>query len=239
MRDTYQNKYFSILGDSVSTLEGYSVPREAAYYDTEKKLASGVLIPADTWWGKVIARLGGRLLVNNAFAGSTVCRHPLFEIPSYACSDERTSALGRDGLLPDVILVYMGTNDWGRGTPILPDGQMPQSADGTAPFAVAYRTMLQKLKKNYPNAEIWCLTPARSFCAEREDFHFPYAVGGRHITAYCDAIRDCARAQGCRVIDLYRLAPPFDTVDGFHPKASGMQVIADAVMTALEEDTCG
>ena len=28
----YKNKHFSVLGDSISTLEGYSIPEEAAYY---------------------------------------------------------------------------------------------------------------------------------------------------------------------------------------------------------------
>ena len=58
----YQNKYFSILGDSISTLEGYSQPREAAFYSGERKLKSGVFTPSDTWWGQVIERLGGQLL---------------------------------------------------------------------------------------------------------------------------------------------------------------------------------
>ena len=32
----YKNKLFSVLGDSVSTLEGYSVPESAVYYDTKE-----------------------------------------------------------------------------------------------------------------------------------------------------------------------------------------------------------
>ena len=72
--DRYQNKYFSILGDSMSTLEGYSQPRHAAFYDTARKFESGVLRPSDTWWGMVIEHFGGRLLVNHSVSGSMVCR---------------------------------------------------------------------------------------------------------------------------------------------------------------------
>ena len=32
MHNDYQGKYFSILGDSISTLERYSVPEHASYY---------------------------------------------------------------------------------------------------------------------------------------------------------------------------------------------------------------
>ena len=65
----YKNKLFSVLGDSISTLEGYSVPESAVYYDTAHKLTLGVLTPKDTWWGQVIDHLGGKLLINNSFSG--------------------------------------------------------------------------------------------------------------------------------------------------------------------------
>ena len=64
--------------------------------------------------------------------------------PNYlsSCSDRRTAGLGN----PDTILIYMGTNDAGYGV-------------DPARFAADYRRMLQKLKANYPAAEIWCGTP--------------------------------------------------------------------------------
>lgn len=55
----YKGKYFSILGDSISTLQGYSEPEYAVFYDTTRKLESGVLTSLDTWWGQVIEQLGG------------------------------------------------------------------------------------------------------------------------------------------------------------------------------------
>ena len=158
MTNYYKNKFFSILGDSVSTLEGYSEPEFAAFYDTAQKLATDVLTPLDTWWGQVIDRLGGELLVNNSFSGSTVCRHPRHEIPSYACSDERTSALDRSGVMPDVIMVYMGTNDWGCGTAIRQEEDCSRVKDLSGLFFTAYESMLEKLQKNYPHAEIWCMS---------------------------------------------------------------------------------
>ena len=227
---TYQNKYFSVLGDSVSTLEGYTEPLYAAYYDTARKLQAKIYTPRDTWWGQVIEHLGGKLLVNNAISGSTVCWHPDYEIPSYACSDARTSALGRDGIEPDVIMVYMGTNDWGRGTPI---ACTAGEREALACFASAYGTMLQKLRQNYKTAQIWCFTLPRSRFSADAAFTFPCCYGGRHIDEYCATIRACAKENACRLIDLALCAERYDTVDGFHPNADGMKSIADAVLAAL------
>ena len=223
----YENKYFSLLGDSISTLEGCSQPDFAAFYDWEKKLLSGVLTTADTWWGQVIDALGGRLLVNNSFSGSTVCKLPAYEIESYGCSDERTGSLHTDGQNPDVILVYLGTNDWGQGLAPVPS---VGRAGGLCVFSEAYRAMLDKLRKNYPQAELWCFTLAVSKFPEGP---FPYCYRGHYMDEYCNVIRDLAEEYGCRLIDLYRTAAPYETIDGFHPNAQGMQTLAKGVISAL------
>lgn len=229
--DRYQNKYFSILGDSMSTLEGYSQPRHAAFYDTARKYESGVLRPADTWWGMVIDRLGGRLLVNNSISGSMVCKRSADQSPSYGCSDERTSALDWDGDLPDVIMVEMGMNDWGCGAKPRPENE--EESKDLSVFYVAYARMLEKLKANYPASEIWCFTLPVSTCTRNADFVFPYRYAGRHIEEYCEVIRACAKAQDCRVIDWYSAADPYDTIDDFHPNREGMQTLADAAIAQL------
>ena len=230
----YQNKYFSILGDSISTLEGYSQPREAAFYSGERKLKSGVFTPSDTWWGQVIERLGGQLLVNDSFSGSMVSRVSACEYPSYACSEERTSALARGGISPDVIMVFMGTNDWGAGVKVF--DERCERDENISVFSYAYQVMLQKLQKNYPNAEIWCLTLPISRSTAIENFRFPYAPQGRDISEYCEVIRACAKKYGCRLIDLNQSGQTHDTLEGFHPTADGMQTLAESVLAALVEN---
>ena len=68
----YKDKNFSILGDSISTFEGVSIPKNASYYDLGRKLSSGVTTVINTWWGCVLERLDAKLLVNNSISGSTV-----------------------------------------------------------------------------------------------------------------------------------------------------------------------
>lgn len=219
METDYSDQYFSILGDSISTFEGYSEPKEAVYYDMGMKLSSGVYRYADTWWGRVLDVLGAKLLVNNSIAGSTVTRHPLYQVPSYGCSDERTAALHRADGQPDAIFVFLGTNDRGQNIPI-GDGKEDESF-----FLSAYRSMLKKLKENYPKAEIWCLT--LSPLGEQDERK------GTSTREYCDVIRACATEYGCRTVDLDRDIPPYDTVDGLHLDYNGMAAIADAVLAAM------
>lgn len=227
MTRNYQNKYFSILGDSISTLAGYNPPECAVFYDWEHKLLAGIYAPEDTWWGKVIDALGGRLLVNNAYSGSTVCKHPDCEIESYGCSDARTGGLGIGELAPDVVMILLGLNDFGCGMPV--DGE-----NGLSVFSVAYETMLAKIQKNYPQAEVWCLTLPRSHWSRNPYFEIPAYRSGGHISDYCRAIRVCAEKAGCKVVDIYRPSEPYDTIDGYHPTANGMQTIADAVLREIE-----
>ena len=226
----------SILGDSISTFLGYSEPEGAEFYDNEKKLLSDVVSHKDTWWGRTIEALGGELLVNNAISGSTVCGGPRYEYPSYACSDERTSSLGRNGVSPDVIFAYIGTNDWGRAIRIRQEEESdPAKRDPECFFLSAYELMLEKLKRNYPDAEIYCFTMAKSRFSKSSTFSFPYAYRGRHIEEYVDVVRASAEKYGCRLVDLYRYAEPYETIDGFHPNRDGMLTLADAVISIIKE----
>lgn len=235
-KKSYQNQCFSVLGDSISTLNGYTEPDYAAFYREMTKFEANVFIPEDTWWGQVIERLGGFILVNNSYSGSTVVKRKgkRYDVESYGCSDERTAGLSRDGVEPDVIMVFTGTNDWGYRTQLSPVDVSEK--EDISIFSVAYETMLTKLKKNYPNAEIWCFTLPISKWSEKENFVFPYREGEWHIQNYCNTIRDCAEKQGCRVIDLYHYPIPYDTIDGAHPNADGMKTLADAVIAQLEQE---
>ena len=140
-----QNKYFSIIGDSISTLEGFIPPGHAVYYANQHKLDAAIFTPEDTWWGQVIAALGGQLLVNDSFSGSTAVIHPACFVDSYTCTDQRTAFLHKGEISPDVIMIYMGTND--RGICAKPAATEPCEQTDPAVFSTAYATMLQKLRQ--------------------------------------------------------------------------------------------
>lgn len=227
----YQGKFFSILGDSISALEGSLPEGYEAFYTGERKYESGVFGIEDIWWGKVIRALGAKLLINNSWSGSLVCRHPQCEIPSYGCSDERTSSLGgKDN--PDVVMIYLGENDYGWRMQVLP--KIEAEKQDLSIFRSAYAEMLRKIKKNYPDAEIWCLTMSEAvFYGQEETLKFKR----EGIEEYSQTIAACAKAAGARVIRLFERSRQYRlfTIDRLHPNEEGMRAISEMILSQIEE----
>lgn len=242
----YYQKQISILGDSISTLDGYNPLGHNLFFKGEVCEKSGVTNMSDTWWGQVIELLGAELLVNNSWSGSRVSKLPdtksLF--PS-GCSDERTGNLHMYDVKPDVIIVYMGANDWGYGVSPEPkrmgffDEHKKIHVDGFAApdesvFSFAYDTMLKKLRKNYPDAEICCCTLNTTYMSENPGFVFPVAHGGTHIDVYNNIIRSAANRFKCKLIDLAGYHKAYDSIDGSHPNGEGMKTLATMILRELD-----
>ena len=168
----YKGKYFSVVGDSISTLSGYIPEGYALYYDDEKKRTAEIERWTDTWWGQIISRLDGKLLQNNSWSGSTVSYHAEFTPGSFAHLDSRMSRLGDGDIKPDVIMIYMGVNDWGSGTPIEPKEGMEEKES----FVGSYRIMLDLIKQHYPYAEVWCIAPAVSSFRGEPNWDFAFSI---------------------------------------------------------------
>lgn len=231
----YFGKQFSILGDSISTLDGYNPRGYNVFYKEDSCQKSGVKQMSDTWWGKVIDFFGGELLVNNSWSGSRVTKLPNRDslFPS-GCSDERTSALHINSVKPDVIIVYIGTNDWARG---VETEYLDYLGEELTPigyeFYSTYSLMIEKLKKNYPNSEIWCCTLNKTFMSQKPSFVFPEKHGGIHIEEYNKIIRRIAHDMHCKLIDLYSYNIPYDTIDGSHPNTDGMNTLATLMIREI------
>lgn len=221
----YEGKYFSVVGDSISTLKGYIPEGYALYYDDYAKKLAGIETPSDTWWGRIIDVLGGKLLKNNSWSGSTVSYHAEFTPGSFACLDSRMSLLGDGNVRPDVIMIYMGVNDWASGTPV--DGE-----DETT-FCGAYRIMLGHIKEHYPDARVWCISPAVSTKRDEPLFEFPYRLGGIHLREYAEAIGRVAEEFGCTFVDANKNRTLVTALDGIHPDKNGMMTLADEILKRI------
>lgn len=228
----YFGKQFSILGDSISTFEGYNPKGYNVFYKGETCVNSGVNEARDTWWKKVIEFFGGELLVNNSWSGSRVTSLPnQNELFPSGCSDERTSSLHIGKIMPDVIIVFLGVNDWASGART---GEETRISGGESwDFDTAYGQMLGKLKTNYPDSEIWCCTLSKTYVSKNLYFKFPHKYAGVHIEEYNDIIRRVAWENECNVVDLYGDNVFYDTMDGSHPTCRGMDAIATAVVRAM------
>lgn len=230
----YFGKQFSVLGDSISTLDGYNPIGYNLFYAGENCFRSGVREMKNTWWGKVIDFFGGELLVNNSWSGSRVTQLPDSDslFPS-GCSDERTGSLHIRNVVPDVIIVYLGTNDWANCVKTDLDESMHLENEYNDFFSLAYGNMIRKIHYNYPSAEIWCCTLCATFMSSDQSFNFPYIYNGSNINEYNQIIETIAKQYNCKIIDLFSYHIQYDSIDGSHPNADGMNTLATLMIRSI------
>ena len=237
----YYKKHFSILGDSISTLAGCNPKGYKVFYADENCEKSAVKEMQDTWWGKVIDFFGGELLVNNSWSGSRITKlsYDGNVFPS-GCAPERTGGLHIGNTMPDVIIVNMGVNDWANAVKLYEahtDGA--NGLQDLLSFDSAYKTVLSKLKQNYPQAEVWCCTLCKSFMSSNPNFVFPCSYAGIHIDKYNEIIRVAAQNKGCKIIDIASKEIEYDAFDGTHPNCYGMENLAKGMIVEAVREEMG
>ena len=244
-------KTISILGDSISTYTGVSndananasLAGGAIYYTPGKQ---GVY-QADTWWQQVIDSLDMELCVNNSWSGSAVL--PTRSGTAGGYRDRCVQLHNAAGEEPDIIAVFLGTNDFSyhQGTlgtaDIDYEALITDNADGTFTYASpvttceAYAIMLHKMTVRYPDAEIYCMTLLPRRDPDKED---SYADVGQP-TEFNAALKEVISHFGCTVVDLEncgidKAAENFDqyiTDQRVHPGPAGMDKITEALISAI------
>lgn len=224
----------SIHGDSISTFENW-IPYG---YNNFYPMSGEVTDINDTWWIRMFDETGMKLCANASSAGSTCAGDSTdAEDPQVGCDDFRITDLSdKNGVYPDIIVVFMGTNDLLAGIPLGENDGTDVVEEGFIDnFSDAYSLMLDKLDTYYPSSEIYCCT-----LLQVGDYgtKTPYVLftNGEGLTAedYSGRIRMIAENKGLPVIDLYHCGIEIDnlqemTSDGVHPTPEGMKYIAEAV----------
>lgn len=246
MSDLARRPLVSILGDSISTFEGCNPEDFDVFYEGERCDRTGVESAYDTWWHLVIDAIGGDLLVNGSFSGSMV---EGAGFPA-ASSERRISALSRDGVDPDVVLVFIGINDYGWGGPANQSAGRGRAVPDVAPereertarlapvgaaeaFRDAYGSMLSRIRTSYPDADVWCCTLCPGRLAGAQAPTFIRRLRGVDVRAYDDAIRLQAFEHGCRVIDFASFGLDYEAADGTHPTKRGMRQLASMAVRSM------
>ena len=207
-------KSLSILGDSISTYEGFSNDKSANSTTYSNKVFYRSQFPPElTYWMRIMNDLGLSLCVNNSQSGGNLSGR-----------DDETSGINRagqlmrdDGAMPDLIILFMGLNDMGRNLPI-------------ERFSADYLETLKILKQNYKSAKVCCVNiPDRD----------PYLKA--RATLFNQAIKTAVETMGedFFIADLFnsRLNNDFyydNTIDGLHPDQDGMRLIAEVVEEAIK-----
>lgn len=224
-------RLISIVGDSISTYEGYNPQGYSVFYDEEMQRENGLKSVYDTWWAKVNQALYGLLCVNNSYSGSKVSGD---SFPA-ATSEQRMNMLKTKDFSPDYILIYIGFNDFGNGVPVSrSEDKIILGADYNV-FEEAYDIMLKKIISRNPMAKIICGTIMRTEIRGMNNWKFPEHYAGIGLEDYNDAIRRVVKRNDCIVADISRLGMRYETLDGTHPTATGHLIIADAWIRCLAE----
>ena len=198
-----ENMYISFLGDSITTYAGYIPEGFATYYPTPGCDVDSV---EKTWWHQVVTKTGYNLLMNNSYSGTQVYGD-VYKANSY----DRIKYLEKDDIDPDIVVIYMGTNDLTKGVTV-------------EKFASAYASMIDKIKEEYDDVEIYVLNLpynkyGTTFITRREQFN-------EKLVTICEE-------KGVELIDLTEAITKLNVHEmmfaGAHPSYQGMCVIADIV----------
>ncbi len=205
----------------------------------------------DMWWQILADKLGGTILQNVSWSGSSVCSHEATTNDlktSYAWHDAQINKLAtRDAegnaIKPDVVIIYRGVNDlshspyakltdFGAGAMSIPATDAIDSGYG---FKEAYALLIKKIRTTYPDAMIICCT-LNVF--KRVNYSaFPTNNGTNTLPEFNNAIREVADMMGCPVIELDKDGITFEncyssgyitdsSTNSTHPNTKGHYIMA-------------
>ena len=241
-------KTISVLGASISTFEGASNGKAADTTNStirnNVKYYPNTTIPEvtldDTWWMQVTNDLDLRLLVNNAWSGSAILLERSGTVGAYVdrCVQLHDDTGENAGETPDIIVIQMGFNDFSYGKSTLGTSDIDYNAlitkDGYGiPTTTMEATaiMLDKITKRYPDAEIYMFNHFKRIGQSQSDTALM-----QNLNASIETV--CGHF-GVNVVDLYSVLNSPDLIgDGrLHPNRLGMDVISEAVKSAILENT--
>ena len=232
-----QGKKVSILGDSISTFTGTMPADYNIFYPESGDIPNA----SQTWWGQLLTNTGMVLCRNASSANTDVTGNSLaMDGSAPGCSIRRIADLkGTDGSNPDVILIYMGINDFARSR-TLGSFRAPgvQTEGEVMTFTDAYELMLQKIRALYPSASIYCCTLLERCDAYGNTGAPAVNQNGDTVADFNAQISAIAAAYGASVIDFYNCGINYTnlslfTVDGIHPTWIGAGVLGQCATQAV------
>lgn len=271
----------SIMGDSISTYTGWSDAYpitdetcrfrygEAYYGPAGGDFHNTDMVVEDTWWHQAATELGAEILRVNS-GNSTGLFYASY--PANADWDEylkgmlayksRPYYMGMDDRKPDIIALYIGSNEVARGTVDAMgsiaetdlDALIVANEDGTFTYAEpqtvaeSYCILLHKISVTYPDAEVYCFTVLPNAGG------YLSTVNKRLVTVYPfnEMVRGVAAHYGAHVVELldyFQLDPDgdgvavqedFERFQSFfhndpHPNAAGFDVITACFVSEVLE----
>lgn len=223
-------KKLSILGDSISSFAGYIPDGNVSFFPN-----AFITDVSQTWWKKLLRLSEGtiELLVDNAWSGSRVSTTDGED----AAGVTRSTQLHSGNVKPDIIINYIGINDFDYKVDIGTYDFKSTLPTSTDTFSEAYVVMLQNETENYPDAKIYCCTLPYN---TRNDGTMPRTNTKSYLSEYNEVIRKASELFGAELIKLDRIGLNANNHthylgDGLHPKPAGMNLIANKIYKAITD----
>lgn len=209
-KSNFIGKKISILGDSISTYKGYIPESYSTFYPYPTADFGDV---NQTWWMQVINTLGATLLKNNSWGGSCVAEGTG---TSSTTNDSRLQELLFGTEQPDIIIIFMGSND------------CASAGVSLEKFADSYNKMLEKIIKLCPNSEIYVMTlPESIMYRNKEQNHIEYnKVIRNNVSQFNLKLIELENMYGDDGCDNY-------LIDSAHPNLEGMNLFASTVIKEM------
>lgn len=236
------NVRIAILGDSISTFDGFS-PSNVFGYDGIRYKAyypkGDVQIVNNMWWYKVALSLGidPASISNCSWSGSYITGDSSSTTNAYAgCSYRRVSDLAYKGI-PDIVICFISCNDWANGVSIgnwMATDMIPKSGI-VSTMREAYALMISRIRESYPESIIICMTILDDTKRDKTIGWPSNNSKGVTIEEWNNNIKEVSLAFGCYTIELqdaginYYNITSLTVDNGLHPNAAGMTLIAEKV----------
>jgi len=212
-----EGKKLSILGDSISTFYAEGSEMNSYYSGTNQfyyPLYSSTVKTVDkTWWYQLLKNTNMELGINNSWSGS--CAYGTGS--SAGCSDDRINTIDDNGT-PDIVIIYLGTNDCASGF-------------STENFIEAVQQMITKVRKlGVSNIFITTLGySAYKGSSYKEETRL----------SYNEELRKLANANKCGIVPLDNyitdLSYSFYLGDNLHYNAKGAELLSKIYEKSIKE----
>lgn len=239
-----KGKKLGIIGDSISTFQGY-IPNGYAHFYPHNDLDT----VEKTWWHQLISNTGMELCSNASWSGSAVSGDTRSTNGYVGASDARINALvGKNGEVPDIIITFIGINDFAftndRRTGNYDGKTAPVNDGNVTSITDAYGLMLKKLRIKYPKAQIFTcrIMPTRHTehkKSHENGFHNINPTDNTSISEFNEKLEQISKAFGCPVIPMDAAGITYFNVfdyakDGIHPDAEYAKKMARLAQKTLE-----
>ena len=235
----------------------YTVPGESS----EPEADTGIS-PGSSWSGKSVVFVGDSITAGTGTT-KTYCEYleesmgfgsvTVMGVGGSCMSTASDYGTGNSPLInrwqsipnADLIVIFMGTNDYGHETPL---GTIDDSGDES--FYGALNTIIPGIVTAHPHSRVVVLTPLHRYGAGTskllgERFTYDHLPNGRGHTLgdYVDALEAVCERWSVPVIDLFSESGIHPAVpaqktsympDGIHPNAAGHEKIAYLIKNCLE-----